>query len=436
MDFPPARSTENQIETNHYGVVSLQGSLNSSFDYQLAAFARKSSVRFNPDPLGDLVFTGVASQVYRSSFTTGMQGDGTYRLNGAHTVRMGMSFSTENDRSDNSSTVFPTDNTGAIIGGPTTIVDNNGKNGNLLYGVYLQDEWRATDKLTINYGARADRMEAFVTAGQLSPRLGAVYKLTADTTLHAGYARYFTPPPNELVPQSSIALFQNTTNAPASNQNSAVQPERTHYFDAGVTNKSLPGLSLGLDAYYKKVRNLLDEGQFGSALIYTPFNYSRAEVYGVELSAQYKQGNFNAYGNYARSVARATGIDSAQFTFAPDELAFIANNQVYLDHDQRVSISGGAGYTWGQTQFSVDGFYGSGLRRGFANTEKLPGYTQVNLGATQHLNTTNLGKVDVRLSVINVFNNAYELRDGTGIGVGAPQFGPRRGVFVSLSKIY
>ena len=28
----------------------------------------------------------------------------------------------------------------------------------------------------------------------------------------------------------------------------------------------------------------------------------------------------------------------------------------------------------------------------------------------------------------------YEIRDGTGVGVGAPQFGARRGFFVGLSK--
>ena len=28
----------------------------------------------------------------------------------------------------------------------------------------------------------------------------------------------------------------------------------------------------------------------------------------------------------------------------------------------------------------------------------------------------------------------YEIRDGTGVGVGAPQFGARRGFFVGLSQ--
>jgi hypothetical protein len=38
----------------------------------------------------------------------------------------------------------------------------------------------------------------------------------------------------------------------------------------------------------------------------------------------------------------------------------------------------------------------------------------------------------VRLTLINLLDSAYELRSGTGIGVGAPQWGARRGAFVAL----
>jgi outer membrane receptor protein involved in Fe transport len=36
--------------------------------------------------------------------------------------------------------------------------------------------------------------------------------------------------------------------------------------------------------------------------------------------------------------------------------------------------------------------------------------------------------------VVNVLDTIYELRNGTGIGVFAPQFGPRRGYFFGISK--
>ncbi len=42
--------------------------------------------------------------------------------------------------------------------------------------------------------------------------------------------------------------------------------------------------------------------------------------------------------------------------------------------------------------------------------------------------------VTLRFDVVNVFDTVYELRDGSGIGVFAPQFGLRRGYFVGISK--
>jgi len=433
--FNSADLNETQRELNNYAILAYQASLPTGLDYQVALFTRYSSTTFNPDPVGDLVFNGVASQVFRSSFTTGLQTDGSYKLDSAHTLRMGFNASTENDQSDNTSTVFTTDPvTGDVNGGPVTIVDNNPKNGNRLYGLYLQDEWRLTQRFTLNYGARLDEMDAFVRAGQLSPRIGFVYKATQQTTWHAGYARYFTPPPNELISNKTLALFDNTTNAAATDVNDPVKPERAHYLDAGVTHQLTPSTNLGLDGYYKEARNLIDEGQFGSALIFTPFNYDKAKVYGVELTGNYKKNNVSAYANLAYSVARATDVTSAQFNFDPDELAYIASNYVYLDHDQRYSATAGATYTWQGTQYIADAIYGSGLRRGFANTEKLPPYTTVNLALTHRFDTPQLGKLDVRAAVLNVFDKTYELRDGTGIGVGAPQFGPRRAYYAGVSK--
>jgi hypothetical protein len=40
----------------------------------------------------------------------------------------------------------------------------------------------------------------------------------------------------------------------------------------------------------------------------------------------------------------------------------------------------------------------------------------------------------VRFDIANLFDKIYEIRDGYGIGVFAPQFGPRRGFFVGISQ--
>ena len=299
-------------------------------------------------------------------------------------------------------------------------------------GVYVQDEWKATDRLTINAGLRFDQMWQYVDANQLSPRINAVYKLTDETTLHVGYARYFTPPPQELVASQSLALFANTTNAPNSLVNSPVQPERDDYFDIGILHKITPGLQIGVDAYYKRATNLLDEGQFGQALVFSPFNYAQGMVYGVEGTASYKQDDLTLYGNLAWSRAMGKNIVSGQFEFPAAELAYIQNHWVYLDHDQRWTASAGGSYKWNDTTFSLSAIYGSGLRSGFANTQSLPPYAQVNLGLAHEFQIGG-DKFTARLDVINLFDAVYELRDGSGIGVGAPQWGPRRTVLAGLT---
>ena len=48
-----------------------------------------------PDPIGDLVFNGVVSDVYRQSFVNGIQEDTACRVGYAHTLRFGFSVSAE-----------------------------------------------------------------------------------------------------------------------------------------------------------------------------------------------------------------------------------------------------------------------------------------------------------------------------------------------------
>ncbi len=435
-DYPSSKVDERQHETNRYAIVAFQGTAGDDIDYQVAAFSRYTKVLFEPDPVGDLLYTGVASRVLRTGLANGVQADASYRLNASHTLRTGLFYTHESLDNSNNSLTFPAAPDGSQASTqPISVADANRK-GTDLGGVYLQDEWKLNDKLTINYGARADWVNAYVTDNQLSPRLGVVYKLTPQTTLHAGYAKYFTPPPSELVAQKTIASFQGTTNAPPTSQNDPVKAESADYFDAGISQQIGSNLTLGLDGYYKKVDNLLDEGQFGSALLFTPFNYRQGKIYGLELTANYRKDNFAAYASIARSTAMGKGIVSSQYNFGQDELDYIANHWVHLDHDQQITASVGTSYLWRSTTYSADAIFGSGLRSGFANTDHLPAYSEVNVAAAHTFKDTPLGKLIGRVSVVNLFDKIYEIRDGSGIGVGAPQYGQRRAFYLSASKSF
>jgi outer membrane receptor protein involved in Fe transport len=427
-----ATLNENQYESNVVGVMAWQRS-SMDYDAQLAFFTRYNSVNFKPDTLGDIVFNGVASNVFRGAFVNGVQGDTAYRLNAAHTLRAGFISSGEITNVNNRSGVLPVDpNTGDIGTVPFDVIDPVSKVG-WLAGVYLQDEWKLTNQLTLNYGFRFDQMWQFVNTNQLSPRVNLVYTPWDGTNVHAGYARYFTPPVQALAGPTNTFAFINTTNQPEVLQNSPVLPERSHVFDVGATQQ-LGNLQLGVDGYYKIAKDLIDDGQFGAAYVLTAFNYEKGENYGVEWTAKYKNGPFSAYGNVAWAVQRATNIVSNQQLFGADELAFIANSWVFTDHAQTWTGSAGLSYLWLGTRISADMIYGSGLRAGDFNLDHMPAYGQMNLGLSREIPVYGEKPITVRFDVINVFDTTYEIRNGTGIGVFAPQFGPRRGYFVGVSQ--
>jgi outer membrane receptor protein involved in Fe transport len=248
------------------------------------------------------------------------------------------------------------------------------------------------------------------------------------------------PPPFELVAEPTINLFANTTAAPAVTQDTTSKAERDHYFDVGASQIILPGLKAGVDAYYKLANNLLDEGQFGAPILLTPFNYHHGIVKGVEVLLSYEVGDWSFYGNFAASKALGKGITSSQFNFSPEDLAFIAGHYIHLDHDQTYTYSSGVKYRMPTTRtlFSADLIAASAQRAtnpgGAPNGHSLPSYQQVNLSVVQPIETGLYKGMELRFDLLNVFDQVYEIRNGSGVGVGNPQFGPRRTFLAGLTQ--
>ncbi len=79
--------------------------------------------------------------------------------------------------------------------------------------------------------------------------------------------------------------------------------------------------------------------------------------------------------------------------------------------------------------FSIDAIYGSGLRKGFANTGNLPFYIQLDAGISKRIAMANRGAMVLRVAMTNLNDDTYQIRNGTGIGVFAAQYGPRRALY-------
>ena len=437
---------QRQWEKTYFAIASLQKSY-QDLNYQLSGFTRYSSLQYKPDLNGDLFYNGIAPWTTRTSFSTGVQGDGAWKVASAHTLRGGFLVQRERATSTTNGNTLPLvtdpDNPdGDLIPSdqPTVFFDRSSLTG-WTYSVYLQDEWRAVPSVTVNFGLRFDAISAPAQESQFSPRVNVVWQPAETFAARIGYSRYFTPPSLLQISAASVATLAGTVAAPEVTTNSRVKAERSHYFDAGVTGKPLPGLTTGLSVYYKIAQNLLDEGQFGAPISLTSFNYANAIVKGVELALAYDQGPWSLYFNGAFGNGIGRNINSAQFNFASAELAYIANHYIYLDHTQGWTMSSGAAYTFNPdkewaTRVSTDMLFGSGLRTTVVtpNDTSLPNYAVFNASLVQKI-PIGLGKTtQLRFDAINLFDRSYQIRSGEGVGVGAPQFGQRRTFLLGLTQ--
>jgi outer membrane receptor protein involved in Fe transport len=431
---------ERQLEKTAFGILSYLHD-SGPFTFQGSLYARYSSLNYYPDELGELLFNGIAQRATKKDFTTGIQLEGAYHLGDAHTLRGGVIIDRDRSNSQTTSEVFELDGEGNQVGQPVAIPDNYAQS-EWTYSGYLQDEWKLTHALTLNFGARYDHYDGFRSESQLSPRVNAVWT-HRGTTVHAGYARYFSPAPFANVALTSVIKFRGTS-AQAPGDDGVSTPlatvpyaERQDYYDIGIQQDLGSGLTLGVDAYHRRSRNMIDEGQFGAPIILTPFNYAKGRIDGIEFNASYKRGPWLAYANFAIAKAKGTDIDSGQFNFSPYDLAYIASHYIYVDHDQTYTGSGGLSYAFGDgTKLGGSMLYGSGLRADSAdglvpNGGKLPPYAVFNLTVSHKF--TGPG-IEIRADIENLFDHVYEIRDGSGVGVGAPEFGQRRGFFFGISK--
>jgi len=443
--FNSAMLNESQTESNDYGVLSY---LKAEDDYslQISAFERYSRLAYTPDHAGDLLFYGLSQNAVRSDIAEGVQADGSHQAGDTHTLRFGLLFTGERATASTSSQVFPclSADCASVGTNPVSIAGGSGKTG-FTYSAYLQDEWHIVPTLTVNYGLRFDVLNAYTDAAQLSPRANLVWKPDADTTLHAGYSRYFTPPALENISGQSISKFAGTTGYPAGYTpaapplDSPILPERSNYFDAGVEHVFSPGLKLGVDGYWKIARDLIDEGQFGAPIILSVFNYAHGNVLGVEFTGTYDIADFSAYGSLSIGRERATQLVAQQFNFTPQALAYIANHYIYTDHNQFYTASAGASYNLHGTHFNADVIYGTGLREDegdVPNGGAVAPYLQLNLGAAHKFQDIFGAPLEVNAAIINVTDRVYEIRSGTGVGVFAPQYGPRRTFYAGIRKFF
>lgn len=405
--------TGTKRESSQYAIASYLHSSRSA-TLQASVFGLLSGNKIAPDQADSLRHDGVSRSLDQHRTSLGTQVEGRFELNDANILRGGILASVDRERGD-ASAVYAN---GTAQRGHAT-------ERRVSTSAFIEDELKVTSQLTFNAGLRLDHVSKAGDGVRLSPRVSAVWTGAGGTKAHVGYARYYVP-----APQETENLFST---------GNAARGETDDYFDAGVEQK-LGELTLGIDAYSRSARNLIQERELGASRIVTSYNLGRARLRGIELTSTYSDGPMSLWANLA--VAKGTGrkIVSDEGDFTPAQLAYAASNDFPLDLGQRVTASGGASYRLGRLRLSGDILYGSGMRRtapgGSANEDRLPAYAQVDLAAVYHVTGLGHRPADLRLDVTNLLARRYALRDGTALGGGVPEWGPRRGVFVGIEQSF
>ena len=429
---PSSANIDSRLNFRDYLLMgSVKSSPSSGLELQLGYTAHFISQEFFPDPVGELVYQGVASQATHEDRDNALEGDLRDVL-GAHTLSAGFYVGEYAVRNSVNSLVFPADANGQQTSDVPLRVLTGSSATNVVSSIYLSDLWRLSPPWSVDMGLRGDDLTGYTHAQQLSPRLNFTFRPNSGTAFHAGFARYLQVPSFLGIAPATQAAFAGTT---AAGPPGITLPlaEDDYEYDAGVVLNATERLTLSLDSYYERTLRYLDTGQFGIVPIFAPFNYGHGHMWGTELAAHYKMRHFAAYANFTVGKNWQQGVATGQFNFPAAELAYIDAHPILLDHQPIHGASAGLSYELHPYVLSTDALYSSGLASGFADTQTLPQVLQINASAERTVSIPGLLPMSLRVSVLNVLDRVNEIRSAQGIGIFQAAYGPRRTVYGAVT---
>lgn len=171
-------------------------------------------------------------------------------------------------------------------------------------GFYLQDEWKASQKLTLVAGARYD-LDTFIHA-TISPRVALLYTVVPDHTLHATVSVGYRPPTfsnriSSVTAVTNLPLpppFGTTTTALQGSTN--LRPEEIVSYEIGYQGWFWRHrLRIRTDLFFNHISNLI--GTMSSSPTTVVFaNMGQADIYGGEAGAEFLVSQWlSAFANFA-----------------------------------------------------------------------------------------------------------------------------------------
>ena len=266
--------------------------------------------------------------------------------------------------------------------------------------VYAEDEWRATDRLTLGLGLRASLYATGAAAyGSVEPRLAASLRLSERLAVKASAAT--TMQPLHLLTTGGGVGLPADLWVPATDR---VGPERGWQVAAGAAGSLGTQTSWTLEGYWREMRGLV--AYRDGAAFTAPFDdwqdlvvTGEGRSFGVEAFVQHRTEHVTAWAGYtlANTDRRFDAIDGgARFPFRYDrrhDVSLAARYQLSRRFDVSAVFVYGTGDAVTLPEavyedplrgslFRAGTYYNGHQAYGPRNGFRLPAYARLDLGAT------------------------------------------------------
>jgi hypothetical protein len=305
--------------------------------------------------------------------------------------------------------------------GDTTLSPDNPIVRGAVFEAYVEDNYRATNWLTLIAGERESHFSGALSENAFYPRVGAAVQIPKLNWVFRGfYGHFYQPPPLTSITGPAIAVANENGDSYV-----PLKGERNEEHQFGV---QIPfrGWLLDADTFETRGRNFLDHNNIGESSIFIPITVQGSLVQAWELTLRsphlWKYGQ--AHLSYSNQLAQQIGPITGGLTcygpsVLPTDPCYVAPGYSALDHDQRNTLNAGFnGFLPKGVTGSFNVYYGSGFSNGYQSPPSpyagayLPSHTTADLS----LGKTFGEKYTVSVTATNVGNTRVLLDNSLTFG--------------------
>jgi len=273
---------------------------------------------------------------------------------------------------------------------------------------FIQLQYNLSDKMRLQTGIRYLRT-SLNNEHVLLPRIQFIWTLSPISEFMCAFGSYAQPPLHKEFEFS---------------QESSLKSQKMVQFTMAYQRNVQDGLSLKVEAYYKRLYDLISYNLKDVRIRYSGENDAKGYVYGIDVmfQGQFLPGTDN-WISYSYMVAREdiAGDNYGyvprpsdrhhQFTlFMDDRMERLPNSKSH------VRIVFGTGYPYTNDKWDYDKETNTfNLVSGKRNGERFPVYTRFDIGLSQEFTIGNRTKLILREEILNYFNHVNVLDYGWAI---------------------